>query len=233
MATTISTTRSGVDPKAIAAVQELFKQAKGLYSEGGDYMKGVESGLERGRGKAVTGGMQGLASAGLANTSLMGGLAKAYEEEVGAPARTAATTNRLSALSGLMGSEAGALASMAPTTSQVTNVTPNYYIPARESYQSTTASPPPVQPQQATKPPAYRPTAVSYPFGGLANTQMQAKPAAKPAAKQASVPYGPMPSGANLADYKYKYNQPIGPTQSGGNLSAATPMTSLLKSYGW
>ena len=104
---------SYVDPVAMERMRDLFAQAKGLYAPGGDFMKGTEAQIVRGKKRAVASGMQGLASAGLAGTSMMGGIGKKYEEEVAQPALAQASSARLSALSGLMQAEAGAEASMA------------------------------------------------------------------------------------------------------------------------
>jgi len=104
---------SGVSAADRARVSGLFKEAKALYAPGGEYMKGIEAELERGGKKAVATGMQGLAAAGLAGTSMMGGLGLKYEEDVATPARSRATTARLGALSSLLQAEAGATASLA------------------------------------------------------------------------------------------------------------------------
>ena len=97
-------------------VRQLYADARALYDPEGDYMKGVEASIERGRGKAIAGGMQGLASAGLAGTSLMGNLSKAYEEEVAAPMRERAASERTAALAGLLSSEAQALMGFSPVS---------------------------------------------------------------------------------------------------------------------
>jgi len=88
---------AGPDPAAMSAIQK----AMALYQKGGGYGKGVEAGLERGRVKAVAGGMQGLVSAGLAGTTMMGGLGKKYEEEVAMSARARVEETRAGAISGL------------------------------------------------------------------------------------------------------------------------------------
>ncbi len=87
----------GIDP----ATSTALEKAMAFYREGGGYGKGVEAGLERGRVKAVAGGMQGLVSAGLAGTTMMGGLGKKYEEEVAMPARARVEETRAQAISGL------------------------------------------------------------------------------------------------------------------------------------
>lgn len=100
----------------LAQIRRLYAAARALYGPEGDYMRGVEANIERGRDRAITGGMQGLASAGLAGTSLMGNLSKAYEEEVAAPMRERAESERTAALAGLLGSEAQAMMGFSPAS---------------------------------------------------------------------------------------------------------------------
>ena len=107
------TSTSGVSSAARRQVSSLFAAAKKIYAPGGGYMAGTEAAIARGSKRAVASGMQQLASAGLAGTSIVGGLGKKYEEEVGMPARAQATTARLGALAGLLQAEAGATASLA------------------------------------------------------------------------------------------------------------------------
>ena len=105
---------SGIGAAAGANIGRLFKEAKALYAPGGEYMKGIEASISRGAKKSVASGVQQLASAGLAGTSIVGGLGKKYEEEIGMPARERATTARLSALSGLLAQEASVQMQTAP-----------------------------------------------------------------------------------------------------------------------
>ncbi len=124
-ASTGRTATSSVDPAAKEKISGLFAEARALYDTDGDFMKGIEAQLGRSRKRAVASGMQGLASAGLAGTSMMGGFGKKFEEEVAQPALAVATSARLSALSGLLQAEAGAEASLATrytTTPQSTGV---------------------------------------------------------------------------------------------------------------
>ncbi len=107
------TATSGVSAATRRQVSSLFAEAKKIYEPGGGYMAGTEAGIARGSKRAVASGMQQLASAGLAGTSIVGGLGKKYEEEIGMPTRQAANIARLSALSGLLQAEAGATASLA------------------------------------------------------------------------------------------------------------------------
>lgn len=120
--TSTSTSKTYTDPAAIKQMRSLFAQAKAIYAPEGKYMTGIEAGIKRGEKKAVAGGMQGLAAAGLAGTSMAGGLSKKYQEEVAQPALASATTARLSALSGILSQEAGAEGSMAARYS--TSTTP-------------------------------------------------------------------------------------------------------------
>jgi len=93
----------GVNKEALAAIQ----RAKAYYEPGGGFGRGVEAGLERGRVKAVSGGMQNLVSAGLAGTTMAGGLGKRFEEEVAAPTRAGVEEQRAQAVSGIEMQEAG------------------------------------------------------------------------------------------------------------------------------
>ncbi len=104
---------SGVSAATRRQVSSLFAAAKKIYEPGGGYMAGTEAAISRGSKRAVASGIQNLASVGLAGTSMIGGLGKKYEEEVGMPTRMTANTARLSALSGLLQAEAGATASLA------------------------------------------------------------------------------------------------------------------------
>lgn len=84
-----------------SAASEALQRAMAYYAPGGGYGAGVEAGLERGRVKAVAGGMQSLVSAGLAGTTMAAGLGKKYEEEVGMPARARVEETRAGAIAGL------------------------------------------------------------------------------------------------------------------------------------
>lgn len=90
-----------------AATLAAIKRAKAYYRPGGGFGKGVEAGLERGRVKAMASGMQHLVGAGLAGTTMAGGLGKRYEEEVGAPTRLSVEEQRAQALSGIEMAQAG------------------------------------------------------------------------------------------------------------------------------
>ncbi len=94
---------SGVNTAALAAIQ----RAKAYYQSGGGFGKGVEAGLERGRTKAVSAGMQNLVGAGLAGTTMAGGLGMRYEEEVAAPTRAGIESQRAQAISGIEMAGAG------------------------------------------------------------------------------------------------------------------------------
>ena len=112
-ATATRRSTSGVSAATRRRVSSLFAEAKKIYAPGGGFMAGTEAAISRGSKRAVASGVQQLASAGLAGTSMVGGLGKKYEEEVGMPARAQATTARLGALAGLLQAEAGATASLA------------------------------------------------------------------------------------------------------------------------
>lgn len=117
--------RTAVDKAVLESISNLLSGAKELYAPEGGFMAGIEAQLGRGRTRAIAGGMQGLAAAGLAGTSMAGGLARKYEEEVAAPTMAQATTQRLTALAGLMQTEAGFQAQLAPReTTQKTTTSP-------------------------------------------------------------------------------------------------------------
>lgn len=82
-------------------VSAIFERALARYRPGGEYGKGTEAALERGRVKAVSTGMQSLVSAGLAGTTMAGGLGKKYEEEVAAPARARVEETRAERMSAI------------------------------------------------------------------------------------------------------------------------------------
>ncbi|KKM74652.1 hypothetical protein LCGC14_1398150 [marine sediment metagenome] len=103
---------SGIDPSARAAIQ----RAIAYYQPGGGFGKGVEAGLERGRVKAVSAGMQNLVGAGLAGTTMAGGLGMRYEEEVAAPTRLNIEGQRVQAISGIEMTQAGMFQSAREST---------------------------------------------------------------------------------------------------------------------
>jgi len=90
------------------AARSAYGKAIDQYAPGGGFMKGIEAGIERGGTRAVASGMQGLVSAGMANTTQAGGLGKRYEEEVGAPTRAGAETTRMQSLASLYARLGGA-----------------------------------------------------------------------------------------------------------------------------
>ncbi len=159
---------SGIGAAAGANIGKLFEEAKKLYDPKGEFMAGTEAAISRGSKRAVASGVQQLASAGLAGTSIVGGLGKKYEEEVGMPTRARATTQRLGALAGLLQAEAGTefQMSLRPPTPPVT-IGGGYggggrraYAPSvRRTPQATAqpravapARPQPQQPQQQPRP---------------------------------------------------------------------------------
>lgn len=100
---TVTAGGGGVGAPALAAL----RRAKAQYQPGGGFGRGIEAGLERGRVKAVSAGMQNLVSAGLASTTMAGGLGMRYEEEVAAPTRAGLEGERARAISGIEMAEAG------------------------------------------------------------------------------------------------------------------------------
>ncbi len=139
---------SGFSAKAGAGIRKLFKEAKALYAPEGEFMAGTEAAIARGGKRSVASGVQQLASAGLAGTSIVGGLGKKYEEEVGMPARERATSARLGALAGLLQAEAGAELQMAPRYGYQAP-TPSY---GGGGSRRTTAPRPTAQPRATTRP---------------------------------------------------------------------------------
>ncbi len=95
--------QGGANAGALAAIQ----RAKAQYAPGGGFGKGVEAGLERGRVKATSMGMQSLVSSGLAGTTMAAGLGTKFEEEVAAPTRAGVEGQRAQAISGIEMQEAG------------------------------------------------------------------------------------------------------------------------------
>lgn len=95
---TVTTTGAG---GANIAALDALRRAKELYEPGGGFGAGIEAGLERGRVKAVSTGMQHLVGAGLAGTTMVGTLGKKYEEEVAAPTRMGVEERRTQAISGI------------------------------------------------------------------------------------------------------------------------------------
>ena len=102
----------GMNKDALAAIQ----RAKAYYEPGGGFGKGIEAGLERGRTKALSSGMQNLVSAGLAGTTMAGGLGLKFEEEVAAPVLAGVESTRAQALSGIEMSQAGMAQSAGETS---------------------------------------------------------------------------------------------------------------------
>ena len=94
----------GLTPEARSAYGSAIDQ----YAPGGGYMKGIEAGLGRGRTKALASGMQNLVSAGMSNVTTAGGLGKKFEEEVGAPTRAMAESERSRNLANIYASMGGA-----------------------------------------------------------------------------------------------------------------------------
>ena len=88
-------------PSVSSEARTALQKAMAQYQPGGGLGVGVEAGLERGRVKALSSGMQHLVSAGLAGTTMAGGLGKKYEEEVAAPARARVEDIRAEKLSSL------------------------------------------------------------------------------------------------------------------------------------
>ncbi len=154
---------SGFGASAATKIRDIFGEAKKLYDPKGAFMAGTKAAISRGSKRAVASGVQRLASVGMAGTSMIGGLGKKYEEEVGMPTRARATTARLGALAGLLQAEAGAELQMAPrygyqapTPSygggQRVPVTRRQQRPRQAVAQVAPTRPQPQQPQQQPRP---------------------------------------------------------------------------------
>lgn len=165
--TTTTTSKSGVSAASIAQIRKLFKSAKEIYSQSGAFMGGIEAQLARTEKRAVASGMQGLAAAGLASTSMAGGLGKKFQEEVAVPALAQAESTRLSALAGLYQSQAGAEATLAPRYS-----TQRTYTSAQESQWGIPKRPQPAA-VQSTQRTVAQPTAA--PKAGTAKPKTERK----------------------------------------------------------
>ena len=95
-------------PTLTKGASKAWKTAIAQYAPGGGFGEGVEAGLERGRVKSVSSGMQSLVSSGLAGTTMAAGLGKKFEEEVADPARARVESTRAQAISNLQAGYAGA-----------------------------------------------------------------------------------------------------------------------------
>lgn len=217
-ATAATTSTSGISAASIAQIRALFKEAKALYAPEGEYMGGIEAQVKRGEKRAVASGMQGLAAAGLAGTSMMGGLGKKYQEEVAMPALAQAESTRLSALAGLYQSQAGAEAQMAPRyTTQRT------YAP--QSYGGASRRPQPVTQVQPTRR-AAAPTAAKP----VAPTAKPVVPAAPPINVGPSLPDPAGTLQATIGGISYYSDGGGGFTQAGTSTTRRQP-TKLASFY--
>lgn len=106
--TTPSAASEPAAPTLSGEARAAWERAIEQYRPGGGYGEGTEAALKRGGTKAVASGMQGLVSAGLAGTTLAGGLGKKYEEEVAAPTRARVEETRAQAIAQLEAGLAGA-----------------------------------------------------------------------------------------------------------------------------
>jgi len=100
-ATRYAAPAASVGPSVSSRARTALQRAMAQYAPGGGFGKGIEAGLERGRVKALASGMQSLVSAGLAGTTIAGGLGKKYEEEVAAPTRAQLESMRAERISAL------------------------------------------------------------------------------------------------------------------------------------
>ncbi len=203
----VSKTTSKVGGASLQNIRKLFAEAQELYAPGGEYMAGTEAGLKRGQKRSVATGMQNLAAAGLAGTSMVGNLGQMYEEEVGAPTRARANTARLGALSGLLQAEAGAEANLATRISTSSTTSPYYGggVSRPAPKQSSTGKA--VTATQAERRP---PTLSAFPsltksasskFGSDFFARRKANPPLTPGTAAYKTAMGPKSSGSFYSDY--------------------------------
>jgi len=91
---------------------DIYAQMKALYAPGGSYLSGIQAQLDRLGKQSVAKGMSNLVSSGLAGTSVAGGLANAFAEDVAAPRLAQAETERIGRLTDIMGQEASYYANL-------------------------------------------------------------------------------------------------------------------------
>jgi hypothetical protein len=91
---------------------DIYAQMKAQYSPTGGYMSGVKSQLDRLGKQSMARGMSNLVSSGLASTTVAGGLANAFAEDVAAPRLAQAETDRIGRLTDIMGQEANYYANL-------------------------------------------------------------------------------------------------------------------------
>ena len=210
---TTTSTVSRTSAASIAQIRNLFKEAKTLFAPEGAFMGGIEAQLARTEKRAVASGMQGLAAAGLAGTSMAGGLGKKFQEEVAVPALAQAETTRLSSLAGLLQSQASAEATLAPRfTTQYGSVnqeTSQFGIPRR--------------PQPAAQ---ARPTQRPAVPGAATQATPTTKAVAPPAPTVTRRPDRPDPSGtlqATIGGISYYSDGSGGFTQTGTSTTKKQP----------
>ena len=172
----VSTTQTS--NKAVLEIKKLYEAAKSMYAPGGEFMAGTEAGLETGRKRAVASGFQNLAAAGLGSTSMIGSLGMAYEEDVAAPTRARATSARVGALAGIMQSQAGAYAQLAPRTTYARQSTARY----------PSAAPPPAPRTTQPSLQVYRPPTTARPTAAPKKPTAVKKPVSLPSSSYLAKP---------------------------------------------
>jgi hypothetical protein len=92
----------------LGQVNALFGKAQQAYQPGGAMEKATEAMLNRGSMKANASYNADLASRGFGTSTMVGGGARKFNEEVGVPTRLASEANRSSALANLLTQQASA-----------------------------------------------------------------------------------------------------------------------------
>lgn len=90
-------------------ILKTYDQVIAKYQPGGEYMKGLETQLEREREKAMAAGMQGLVGRGLSGTTMGQSQAMQFAEDVAAPTRARMEDVRMDKLVEAMAGRAGVL----------------------------------------------------------------------------------------------------------------------------
>lgn len=151
--------------KASTKPSDIYAQMKALYSPAGSFMSGIQASLDRLGKKANAQGMSNLIGSGLAGTSMAGNLSTAFAEDVAAPQLLQAESQRIGALTNIMGQEA------------------NYYANLPENIYGTTTTIAPSkmgsifsQPSSASKDTSYDQRMAEWRAGGMSGNNRGGSP---------------------------------------------------------
>jgi len=100
-------------------IRGLLDTVIGTYAPGGSYMQGVEAMLERQKKQYLGSATQNLISSGLYGSTMMAGLPKKFEEEIGMPTRAKLEDVRTQAYTGALGQKASFIEG-------IQNIAPDY-----------------------------------------------------------------------------------------------------------